>query len=83
MATAIFYNLLIKIHLGSDMEGELGANGSERSVYIFLMIALFILLIACINFINLSTARSLERAREVGIRKTFGSERKSLIDSSF
>jgi putative ABC transport system permease protein len=74
-----FLQPLTKIHLTSDMEGELGANGSERSVYIFLVIALFILLIACINFINLSTARSLERAREVGIRKTFGSERKSLI----
>jgi putative ABC transport system permease protein len=74
-----FLQPLTKIHLGSDMEGELGANGSERSVYIFLIIAIFILVIACINFINLSTARSMERAKEVGIRKTFGSEKKSLI----
>src|SRR5258708_11297720 len=54
-------------------------NGSMRSVYIFGIIAIFILGIACINFINLSTARSMERAKEVGIRKTFGSEKKSLI----
>jgi putative ABC transport system permease protein len=50
-----------------------------RAVYIFGIIALFILIIACTNFVNLATARSLERAREVGIRKTFGSNRKSLI----
>jgi len=74
-----FLQPMTKIHLSSDMEGELGANGSERSVYIFLIIAVFILVIACVNFINLSTARSMERAKEVGIRKTFGSEKKSLI----
>lgn len=74
-----FLQPLTKIHLTSDLEGELGANGSERSVYIFLVIAIFILVIACINFVNLSTARSMERAKEVGIRKTFGSDKKSLI----
>jgi putative ABC transport system permease protein len=68
-----------KIHLTSDLEAELGANGSIRSVYIFSVVAVFILALACINFINLSTARSVERAREVGIRKTFGSERGALI----
>ena len=70
---------LTKIHLISDLEGELKPNGSIKAVYIFSVIAAFILLIACINFINLSTARSVERAKEVGIRKTFGSEKKSLI----
>ena len=70
---------LTKIHLISDLEAELRPNGSMTAVYIFGVVAIFILLLACINFINLSTARSLERAKEVGIRKTFGSDKKSLI----
>ena len=70
---------LKKIHLISDLEGELRPNGSLKAVYIFSVIAIFILAIACVNFINLSTARSMERAREVGIRKTFGSAKKSLV----
>ena len=70
---------LTKIHLISDLEAELRPNGSMTAVYIFGVVAIFILLLACINFINLSTARSLERAKEVGIRKTFGSDKRSLI----
>lgn len=70
---------LTRIHLFGHLPGELGANGSIQYVYIFSAIALFILLIACANFMNLSTARSTERAREVGVRKVLGSERKSLI----
>ncbi len=70
---------LKSIHLNSDLEAELGTNGSQKAVTIFTVIAVFILALACINFINLSTARSVERAREVGLRKTFGSERKSLV----
>jgi putative ABC transport system permease protein len=70
---------LTKIHLISDLEAELRPNGSMTAVYIFGVVAIFILLLACINFINLSTARSVERAKEVGIRKTFGSGKKSLI----
>ncbi|MBS1664799.1 MAG: ABC transporter permease [Bacteroidetes bacterium] len=74
-----FLQPLSKIHLISDMEAEVRPNGSMRAVYIFGVIAVFILGIACINFVNLSTARSMERAKEVGIRKTFGSEKRSLI----
>jgi len=67
------------IHLDSDLEAELKPNGSRRAVTIFGIIAVFILGIAGINFINLSTARSVERAKEVGIRKTFGSGQQSLV----
>lgn len=74
-----YLQLLKDIHLTSHLEAEIQPNGSLRAVYIFTVVALFILLIACINFINLSTARSAERAKEVGIRKTFGSRRKSLV----
>jgi len=67
------------IHLHSNMIAELGANGNIQYVYIFSAIAIFILLIACVNFMNLSTARSANRAREVGVRKVLGSPRKYLI----
>jgi putative ABC transport system permease protein len=70
---------LARIHLNSDLQAELLPNGNERAVYIFGIIAVFILGIACINFVNLSTARSVERAREVGVRKTFGSGQRSLV----
>ena len=67
------------IHLHSDRTAELSVNGNIQYVYIFSAVALFILLIACINFMNLSTARSSARAKEVGIRKVLGTERKTLI----
>lgn len=70
---------LKEIYLTSHLENEFRANGNATTQYIFVLVALFILFIAGINFINLSTARSSERAREVGIRKTFGSEKKALI----
>jgi putative ABC transport system permease protein len=75
------YNLipLRKIHLYSDYSFEMTPPGNIQYVYIFGAVALFILLIACINFINLSTARSANRAKEVGIRKTLGTERRTLI----
>ena len=68
-----------KIHLYSARFPELAPNGDIQNVYIFSAVALFILLIACINFMNLSTARSSNRAKEVGIRKVLGTERKTLI----
>lgn len=67
------------IHLHSSRTVELGVNGNIQYVYIFSAVALFILLIACINFMNLSTARSAGRAKEVGIRKVLGTEKKALI----
>lgn len=67
------------IHLNSDLQGELDANGDMSYVYIFSAIAFFILLIACINFMNLATARSAHRAKEVGIRKVLGSVKAQLI----
>jgi putative ABC transport system permease protein len=70
---------LKEIHLHSNRQRELGVNGDIGYIYIFCAIALFILLIACINFINLSTARSANRAREVGVRKVLGSPRIYLI----
>jgi putative ABC transport system permease protein len=70
---------LLDIHLRSNSQYEISKNGSIQYVYIFSVIALFILLIACVNFMNLSTARSSNRAREVGVRKVLGSGRKELV----
>ncbi|MFB6457811.1 ABC transporter permease [Chitinophaga sp. Hz27] len=70
---------LTRIHLHSNKGFELGPNSSIQYVYIFSAIALFILLIACVNFMNLSTARSANRAKEVGVRKAMGSQRSQLI----
>jgi putative ABC transport system permease protein len=69
---------LTDIHLHSNRTDELGNNGNSQYVYIFSAIALFVLLIAAINFMNLSTARSANRAREVGVRKVLGSPRLTL-----
>jgi len=70
---------LADIHLRSRKIAEMGVNGNIQYVYIFSAIAMFILLIACVNFMNLSTARSAGRAREVGVRKVLGSPRKYLV----
>ncbi|MCK5149017.1 ABC transporter permease [bacterium] len=67
------------IHLHSNLDFEIEPNGNYTYVLIFSIIAMGILLVACINFVNLSTARSANRAREVGIRKTVGSTRSQLI----
>jgi putative ABC transport system permease protein len=70
---------LTKIHLYSDRSFELSPSGNIQYIFIFSAVAIFILLIACINFMNLTTARSASRAKEVGIRKVLGTERKYLI----
>lgn len=73
-----FLQPLRNIHLDSHLEAEFQPNGSRSLVSIFSVIAAFVLLIACINFMNLATARSSERAREVGIRKSLGSTTQQL-----
>lgn len=70
---------LTDIHLHSNLSDELEPNGSIEYVYIFSAIGIFILLLASINFINLSTARSASRAKEVGIKKVVGSLKTDLI----
>ena len=70
---------LVDIHLYSNRESEHEPNGDIRYVALFIVIAFLILIIACINFINLATARSEMRAREVGVRKVLGANRLQLI----
>ncbi len=70
---------LTDIHLNAHTDLEPEENGDIKRVYIFSAIALFILLIACINYMNLSTARSVVRAKEIGIRKVVGAEKGELI----
>ncbi|WP_262889745.1 ABC transporter permease [Paraflavitalea devenefica] len=76
----VFYlQPLEKAYLYSDFEYEIGRTGNYRIVWSLLVIALFILVLAWMNYINLSTARSMERAKEVGIRKVTGASRLELI----
>lgn len=77
--TTIFMQPLVDIHLKSNLDYEMGPNSDESYVYIFSGIAVFILFIACINFMNLATARSANRSREVGMRKVLGAFRIQLI----
>lgn len=76
---SIEFEPLADAYLHSEASRQPGAVGSLNNIYIFTSVAIFILLIACINFMNLSTARSVERAKEVAIRKTIGSQRSALI----
>ncbi|WP_121355032.1 ABC transporter permease [Flavisolibacter nicotianae] len=79
--SAVTYSLqpLADIHLYSHYMGEPEPNGDGKTVYLLLGIAFFIVVIAWINYINLATARAINRAKEVGIRKTVGSQRSQLI----
>jgi putative ABC transport system permease protein len=78
---AVTYSLqpLKDIHLYSHYMGEPEANGDGKTVYLLLGIAFFIAVIAWVNYINLATARAINRAKEVGIRKTVGSQRRQLV----
>jgi len=70
---------MLDIHLFSDVDGQIEAPGDIAYVYLLSAISIFIILIACINFMNLATARSTGRAKEVGIRKTVGATKRKLI----
>ncbi|MEP6614936.1 MAG: ABC transporter permease [Ginsengibacter sp.] len=74
-----FLQPLTSIHLYSDTKFELEPNGDIQYVYIFSALAVFILLLACVNFTNLSSARAVKRSKEVGIRKVMGSVKKQLV----
>lgn len=78
-ATKLTLQKLTDIHLRSALDDEMEPEGSITRVYIFSVIAVFILLIACINYMNLSTARSALRAREIGVRKVIGAQRREII----
>jgi putative ABC transport system permease protein len=76
-----FYKLqpLADIHLHSNLQNEIGETGNINQVYIFSAIGIFILLLAAINYMNLATARSVNRAKEVGVKKVLGALKKQLI----
>ena len=70
---------LTDIHLNSQIGGEMSSNGSMQNIYILSFIGLFLITLASVNFMNLSTAYSLKRSKEVGIRKTLGSSKSALL----
>ncbi len=75
----IFLQPMSQWHLYGEFKDGVNTGGNIQYVWLFGIIGLFVLLLACINFMNLSTARSEKRAREVGVRKAIGSERRQLI----
>ncbi len=77
--TALHIQKMTDIHLHSQLDDELGANSDIKYIYIFSAIALLILTIAAINYMNLTTAKSVNRAREVGMRKVMGADKSKLI----
>ncbi|MEM9338500.1 MAG: ABC transporter permease [Bacteroidota bacterium] len=68
------------VYFKSNETGSLGKTGNIKYLYYFLAVALFILILACVNFINLSTARASNRAKEVGVRKTMGAYRRQIVN---
>lgn len=77
--TNLFLQRLTDIHLRSHLDSEMEANGNINNVYMMGAIALFIIMIACFNFINLSTARASKRTKEVGLRKVAGANKRQLV----
>jgi len=80
---ALFLNPMSRWHLYTEFKNGVNTGGSIQYVWMFGIIGVFVLLLACINFMNLSTARSEKRAKEVGIRKTVGSSKKQLVVQFF
>ena len=78
-----FLQPLTDIHLHSHLEFELGANGDILYIYLFVIIAFFVLVLACINFTNLSIAHAMSRSKEIGIRKVVGATRLQLMYQFF
>lgn len=78
-STRLFIEPVTDIHLKSNRADELESNGNANSVYLMAVIGLFIVLIACFNFVNLSTARATRRAKDVGLRKVVGAFRNQLV----
>jgi len=76
---SLHFEALKDIYLHSKAQRQPGVTGNIQNLYIFAIIGLFILCIACANFMNLATSRSMERAKEVGVRKVVGADKKSLI----
>lgn len=81
--TQLAFQAVESIHLNSDLTKEISVNGNGKFVWFMLLIAALILIIAYVNYINLSTIKSFDRAKEVGLRRTFGSQRSALITQFF
>ncbi|WP_373522170.1 ABC transporter permease [Aquiflexum sp.] len=74
-----FLQPVTDIHLDNSYQSEMSPSTPKSTVYIFLSIGIFILILACINFINLSTARAIKRMKEIGIRKVTGAKKSQLV----
>jgi putative ABC transport system permease protein len=81
--SAIYLQPITDIHLQSDLDLEQSVNGNQRTVYFLTLLAVFVLIIAWINYVNLSTAKALERSKEVGLRKVSGATKRQLITQFF
>lgn len=75
----LFLQPLTEIHLHSDLHREIKPPGNATYIYIFSVVGMLVLLVACMNFVNLTTARSMKRAMEIGVRKVMGAQRFQLI----